>query len=369
MTADPIVYRIAFASLKGINRVLASEILGRVGSERDFFTASDSALASVMGVRSKIFDRVYRDSLLEKAAKEADFIAAHSIIPLYYADEAYPSRLADCEDAPLMLYGTGNCDLNRSVTIGIVGTRHATPYGLDFTERLVERLAGSLAEPPVVVSGLAFGIDIAAHRAALKHGLPTVAVLAHGLNTIYPAQHRQTAVNMVKSNGMLLTEFASSDPVHKGNFVARNRIVAGLCDCLVVPESAAKGGALITAGLAAEYNRDVFALPGRISDKYSAGCNRLIASNSAALICSADDLIDAMGLQRKPQEATQQSLFVELSPEEQAVVSYITEKGEARVNQLSIALDISVGKLMALLIDMEFKGLLLAYPGAKYRLA
>lgn len=369
MSCEPLVYRIAFASLKGINRTLAGELLARIGSEDDFFAATDSALASVMGVRTKIFDRAYRDSLLEKAKKEADFIAAHSITPLYFADADYPGRLDDCEDAPLMLYATGSCDLNKKVTLGIVGTRHATPYGADFTDKLVKCLAESLEEPPVIVSGLAFGIDIAAHRAALKYGLPTVAVLAHGLNTIYPAQHRQTAVSIARSNGLLLTEFTSSDPVHKGNFVARNRIVAGLCDCLFVAESAVKGGALITAALASDYNRDVFALPGRISDKYSAGCNKLIANNSAALISDPENLIDAMGWQRKAQQSEQQALFEELQPEEQAVVNYLTEKGEARVNQLSIALDISVGKLMALLIDMEFKGLLIAYPGAKYRLA
>ncbi|MDE5744992.1 MAG: DNA-processing protein DprA [Paramuribaculum sp.] len=369
MSCEPLVYRIAFASLKGINRTLAGEILSRVGGEEDFFAATDSALSSMMGVRSKIFDRTYRDTLIEKAKKEADFIAAHSIAALYFTDAAYPGRLDDCEDAPLMLYATGSCDLNKSVTIGIVGTRHATPYGIEFTERLVNALADSLEEAPVIVSGLAFGIDIAAHRAALKRGLPTVAVLAHGLNTIYPAQHRQAAVNIARSNGLLLTEYSSSDPVHKGNFVARNRIVAGLCDCLFVAESAVKGGALITAALAADYNRDVFALPGRISDKYSAGCNKLIAGNSAALISDPDDLIDAMGWRRKPEQSVTQTLFAELLPEEQAVVDYLTEKGEARVNQLSIALDISVGKLMALLIDMEFKGILLAFPGARYRLA
>lgn len=369
MSCAPLVYRIAFASLKGVNRTLAGEILSRVGSEEDFFCATDSVLSSIMGVRSKIFESSYRENLLEKAKKEADFVAAHSITPYYFADPDYPARLDDCEDAPLMLYATGRCDLNKSVTIGIVGTRHATPYGIDFTEKVVKALAEEVEEPPVIVSGLAFGIDIAAHKAALKYGLPTVGVLAHGLNTIYPAQHRQTAVNIIRSNGMLLTEYTSADAVHKGNFVARNRIVAGLCDCILVAESAMKGGALITAGLATDYNRDVFALPGRISDKYSAGCNKLIATNSAALISDPSDLIDAMGWQRKLQQSEQQNLFQALTPEEQAVVEYLTEKGEARVNQLSIALNISVGKLMALLIDMEFKGLLLSYPGAKYRLA
>ncbi len=369
MTCEPLTYRVAFASLKGMTRSLAEEILSRTHSEQAFFEASSSRLGAILGYKSKIFEDSYKAAALEKARREMDFITAHNIKALYFRDDSYPVRLADCEDAPLMLFTTGECDLNRKHIIGIVGTRHATPYGISFTERLVENLAATLEEPPVIVSGLAFGIDIAAHNAALAHGLPTVAVLAHGLNTIYPAQHRQTAAAIARSNGMLATEYTSSDAVHKVNFIARNRIVAGLCDALIVSESAEKGGALITARLAGEYGRDVFALPGRTSDRYSAGCNRLIADNTAALITGADDLIKAMGWKRKPQTDTQPSLFAELNDEEQSVVDYLTEKGEAQIGQISIALNMNTGKLLALLIDMEFKGLVLAFPGAKYRLA
>lgn len=369
MITDPLAYRIAFASLKGINRSLAEEILARIDSEQAFFEASASRLGSLMGFKSRIFEDDYRAALVRKAVTELDFVRAHSIRTLYFRDDDYPSRLADCEDAPLLMYATGACDINRRHTLGIVGTRHATPYGIDFTERLIAALASQLEEPPVIVSGLAFGIDITAHRAALANGLPTVAVMAHGLNTIYPAQHRQTAASIVKTGGLLLTEYTSADPVHKGNFVARNRIVAGICDALIVSESAEKGGALITARLASDYGRDVFALPGRTSDRYSAGCNRLIAANEASLITSPDDIIDAMGWARRPQPGEQQSLFADLSPEEQAVVDYLTQKGEAQISQISIALNQSTGKLLALLIDMEFKGLVLAYPGARYRLA
>lgn len=369
MKYEPIVYRMAFAALKGINSALAQEILARIGGEEAFFSASASQLGAMLGYGIRILDDEYRAQLLEKAAREADFVAAHNIATLYFTDSGYPARLTDCEDAPLMLYGAGRCGLNDRLAVGIVGTRHATPYGLDFTERLVQGLAESMEEPPVIVSGLAFGIDIAAHRAALKHGLPTVAVLAHGLNTIYPAQHRQTAAQIVRSGGMLLTDYTSADAVHKGNFIARNRIVAGLCDCIVVAESAEKGGALITARLAADYNRDVFALPGRTSDRYSAGCNRLIATSTAALVTGADDVIAAMGWKKKEAQPVQKELFATLSEEEQAVVDYLTLHGDAQINQLTVALNMSAGKLMGRLIDMEFKGLVIAFPGARYRLA
>ncbi len=369
MDTDALVYRIAFASLKGINPVLAGELISRVGSERAFFEMPERSLASVMGFRNRIFDDVYRAPLLEAAAREADFVRANGIRTLYYTDCDYPQRMSDVEDAPLMLYALGQADLNRGHLLAVVGTRHATPYGIDFVNRLVADAASSLSEPLTVISGLAFGIDASAHQASLKQGIPTVGVLAHGLNTIYPSQHRKLAADMVHNGGLLVTEYRSDSPVHKGNFIARNRIVASLCDALVVAESARKGGALITARLASGYNRDVFALPGRTSDRYSQGCNKLISNHCAALIQDAEDLMDAMGWQRKEQGAVQQTLFPELSDDEQTAVDFIREHGEAHISQLTMALNRSVAKVMALLIDMEFKGIVLAYPGGKYRLA
>lgn len=367
--AESLIYRIAFASLRGINRVLAEQILSHCGDERHFFELGERELSAMMGFKSRLFGDDYRRTLVERGKREADFVQANSVRPLYFTDEEYPLRFADVEDAPLMLFTLGNASLNSGRMIGIVGTRHATPYGVDFVNRLVADLAASMTEPLTVVSGLAFGIDASAHQASLKASLPTVGVLAHGLNTIYPAQHRSLAADMVRGNGLLVTEYASYDPIHKGNFVARNRIVAGLCDCLVVAESAEKGGALITAGLASDYSRDVFALPGRVSDRYSAGCNALIARNVAALVTDASDILRSMNWPVKADEPAQLSLFESLSPEEQAVVDYLTSNGEGQLNQLSIAMNLNVGRMMSLLIDMEFKGLLLAYPGGKYRLA
>lgn len=363
-----LTYHIAFASLKGINRTLADEILARVGNEETFFTATEQQLASVLGFKNKLLGRAYRDEVLEKARRENEFISNNNVRAIYYTDDMFPCRFADCDDAPLILYTTGNCDLNASHIVSIVGTRHATPYGIDFTTRLVEDLAKSI-DNLIIVSGLAYGIDIAAHNASLRNNVPTIAVLAHGLNMIYPASHRNIAADIARNGGMLVTDYRSIDPIHKGNFVARNRIVASLCDCLVVAESAEKGGALITAGIASSYNRDVFALPGRTSDKYSAGCNRLISSNVAALIENADDIIKLMRWTPKAQEGEQTTLPIELSEDEQLVVDYLTSHGEAQINQLCVVLNYPIAKLMSLLIDMEFKGLVLTYPGGRYRLA
>lgn len=364
---DRLTAQIAFASLRGITQTLAGEILARIGDEESFFQATERQLGSIMGFSNKLFDREYRNKLLDTARREANFIAANSVRPVYYTDPDYPTRLSDCPDSPLMLFTAGECDLNSCLTIGIVGTRHATPYGISFTEKLVEELAERTDGNIAVISGLAFGIDIAAHRAALKAGVPTVAVLAHGLNTIYPAAHRSTAARIAKGGGALVTDYRSVDTVTKHNFLARNRIVAGLSDCLLVAESAEKGGAMVTARIAADYGRDVFALPGRVNDRYSTGCNRLIARNVAALATSADDIIDAMRWPRKTVDATQQSLFPELSDEETAVMELLHNSGEAHINSMTIALDISIGRLTALLIEMEFKGLVKPFPGGKYR--
>lgn len=361
-------YQIAFASLRSMTRRLADELLSRIGGEEEFFCATESQLSALMGCRNKLFSDQYRNEILEKAKREQSFINENSIIPLYYTDGNYPKRLLECDDAPLLLYTIGNCDLNASHIVSIVGTRHATPYGIDFTMKLVENLSKKI-DSLIIVSGLAYGIDIAAHRAALHCNVPTVAVLAHGLNTIYPAAHRNSAAEIVRSRGLLISDYMSQDSLHKGNFIARNRIVAGLCDCLVVVESAEKGGALITANIAAGYNRDVMALPGRTSDPYSRGCNRLINRNVAALISDADDLINAMQWTPRADEGCQQPLPLELSADEKAIIDKLTQQGEATINQLSISLSIPMSRLMPLLIDMEFNGLIITFPGGKFRLA
>lgn len=365
------IWRIAFSSLRGLTPALAEAILARTGDEEQFFAMSGEQLSAALGFRNRLFDRSVRDKALAEARNEEVFIDRSGIRPLYFTDPAYPRRLRECDDAPLMLYTLGTCDLNDARFVSIVGTRHATGYGTDFTEDLVKGLATSCADPIVIVSGLAYGIDVAAHRAALAAGLPTVGVLAHGLNTIYPASHRDVAARMVHSGGMLVTDYRSCDATHKGNFLARNRIVAGLSDCLIVVESDSRGGALVTARLASAYSRDVFALPGRITDRYSRGCNSLISSCVAGVITSADDLISAMRWPVRPTEGEQQTLFADtpsLTPEEQNIIDAIASRGDATLSELTASVNIPIARLMGMLVDLEYRSLISAVPGGRYRL-
>ena len=370
MTAadEPLLrYRLAFSRIKGMTPMLAADILGKVDSEKAFFDCTERQLSTLLTTRSPILTDGYRSSLLAEADGEMRFIGDNGVTPLYITDEGYPRRLGECVDAPVMLYTLGQCDLNSRVMIGIVGTRHATVYGTRWVEGLVAELASRMAEKPVIVSGLAHGIDIAAHKAAMRHGLPTAAVLAHGLSTIYPAVHRREAAEMARGKGMLITEYTSSAPVHRGNFLARNRIVAGLCDCVIVVESAAKGGAMVTARLAREYDRDVFAVPGRVGDTYSAGCNALIARNVAALVDSADTLAAAMCWEMRHDEGTQESLPLDLSEDAQLILDHLRDNGDTRLNSLSIAVGRPIAKVMSALVSLEFKGLVISMPGGLYR--
>lgn len=364
-----LLYKLAFSMLKGMKPSLRERLMGLVGDEERFFSLSSAQLSATASRRIGIFEDAYRNEVLEAAHRELQFVESRHIDALYVGDDAYPTRLRECFDAPMMLYGLGDYRPDSPApVVAIVGTRHATPYGVDFTRRLVADLASTLIHKPTIVSGLALGIDVVAHEAAMAAGLPTVAVVGHGLNTIYPAVHRPVAARIVRSGGAILTEYTSESPLHRGNFLARNRIIAGLADCTVVVESGEKGGALSTARYAQGYNRDVMALPGRIGDPYSRGCNRLIARNVASLITCASDLVEAMGWETRQPEGSQQSLAIDLTPEEEAVVQYLTTHSEARVNELSVALGIELPRLLTVLVDMEFKELVLPFPGSLYRL-
>lgn len=369
MDRNTLIYRIAFASQRSLTLAAATELLARTGGEERYFTMKADELRRVTGSKSRLWEDGRRKQFLDEAVKEVAFVESHGVKCLYFTDEEYPQRLLNCEDAPLMLYGLGECNLNSQAMMGVVGTRHATTYGNDITARIVTDMAERAMEPPVIVSGLALGVDIAAHRAALKASIPTVAVLAHGLNTIYPAVHRSYAVEIINHGGMLLTDYRSIDAIHRGNFLARNRIVAGMSDCLLVTESALKGGALVTAHLAAGYNREVLAVPGRVGDLYSEGCNRLIYNHSARLVTSASDIISTMRWAERPEEGAQGSLFEELTVEESAVMDTIREQGEASFGDLLQKLHISTARMTGLLVDMEFKGYIRALPGGKYRIS
>ena len=361
-----VIYRIALSRLKGINKALAQHIHETVESLETFFELPESQLQKITGIKGRILHEDNRQTALQEARKEMEFIRKGNIEPLYFTEPNYPQRLLDCIDAPPLLYYRGNADLNSSKIISIVGTRRATEYGKDFCETLIRDLSEYFPQL-VIVSGLAYGIDICAHRCALRHGLNTIAVLAHGLDHIYPANHRSTAVEMV-SHGGLLTEYTGYHRMHPAFFVARNRIVAGLADAVIIVESREKGGALITAGIAESYHRDVFAPPGSIQSESSTGCNHLIRRNRAALITSADDLVEAMCWNAPRKQAVQRSLFPELTDEEQVVTNYLTQKGEGQINHMTIDLNQPLSQLLSILVELEFKGVVKALPGGIYKL-
>ena len=312
------------------------------------------------------------DEARKRAEVELEFCQKHGIMPLTMNDERYPARLRECDDAPLMLFYRGNADLNQQYVINIVGTRRCTEYGKDMIRRFVSDLK-MLCPKVLIVSGLAYGVDINAHRAALQNGYETVGVLAHGLDQIYPPRHRETAVQMI-SQGGLLTEFFTQTNADKVNFVRRNRIVAGMSDACILVESAERGGGLITARLSRDYNRDVFAFPGRVGDKYSEGCNNLISSNGAALLSSAQSFIDAMGwvtdVQKNEarQQGIERQLFPSLSPEETLVVDTLRQQNDMQINMLAVKTNLPIARLTALLFEMELKGIVKVLAGGVYHL-
>ncbi len=360
-------YRIAFSQLRGINTGRAERMLELFGSEQAVFENGDEVFREAGTGRRISLSRSDIDAAMATAREELPFIEKNGIRCVYFSDEEYPKRLLACDDAPVMLYAKGDCDLNARHVVAVVGTRNATHYGAAFIDRLIGELAEKL-DDLLVVSGLALGCDIMGHRKAMSSGVPTVAVVAHGLDTIYPAEHRNDAARIARGAGAILTDYVHGTPPHRGNFLARNRIVAGLSDAVVVVESAAdRGGALNTGRVARAYDREVFALPGRVSDRYSGGCNMLIREQTAALVETADDLIYAMGWTTRPTEGEQAELFSPLPETQQKVMDYLTRNGEATADHLQAALGIPVGQLMSMLVEMEFNDLVMALPGARYR--
>ena len=322
------------------------------------------------GVNPSIIAALDCPAAFLRAEREMEFVEKNRLTCLTLQDEAYPSRLRECEDAPIVLFFKGNADFNRLHIINMVGTRRATEYGKQFCADFIHDLSVLLPDV-LVVSGLAYGIDIHAHRAALADNISTVAVLAHGLDRIYPFVHRKTAVDML-ANGGLLTEFLTETNPDKHNFVSRNRIVAGMCDATIVVESAAKGGSLITADLADGYHRDCFAVPGRVTDTASIGCNQLIRDNKAALVQSAEEFVRTMGWGSAESalkaEGIQRNLFPELTAEEELVVRILTRQGDSHINTLVVEADIPVNRMSALLFGLEIKGVVRTLVGGVYHL-
>ena len=312
------------------------------------------------------------DEARSRAEVELEYDLRYGIEPIPMNDDRYPQRLKDCDDAPLMLFYKGNADLNQQRVINIVGTRQCTPYGEDLIRRFISDLK-QLSPRVLIVSGLAYGVDINAHRQALANGYETVGVLAHGLDDLYPTRHRETALRMIEHGG-LLTEFLTQTNADKINFVRRNRIVAGMSDACILVESKAHGGGLITTEISQAYGRDVFAFPGRVGDAYSEGCNNLIRSNGAGLITSAADFVKDMGwqddatLMRAKQQGIERSLFPELSPEEQLIVDILSKTNDLQINLISVKSNIDITRLTSLLFTMEMKGIIKTLAGGMYHL-
>jgi len=369
MDLEKLKFRIGITLINGVGNNLAKNLIAYLGSEEAVFKETPKALSKIPGIGSSLAKEIinHKEALV-RAEKEIEFILKNKIQYLYYADKNYPFRLKECPDAPLILFTKTARNLNDGKFVSVVGTRNATAYGKEICNHFIQTLA---AVPNLaVVSGLAYGIDICAHKAALDNHLPTLGVIAHGLDKIYPSTHRSVAVRMLDKGG-LVTEYLSNTNPDRPNFVQRNRIIAGLSDAVVVVESGIKGGALITAGLANDYNRDVFTFPGRIHDEWSKGCNKLIQQNRAALIHSADDFTRLMGWEDtlSPQkQIVQTELFVNLSDEEMQIFTVIRKHPDGiHVNELSILSAMPYSKLTALLLQMEFKGLVKCLPGNVYK--
>ncbi len=362
-----LLYRIAVTLLPGVGAVRARSLLTHFPDVEEFFSASPAQLERLPGFNEQLVSRTIRKKALEQARRETEFVEKHHIRTLWFLDDDYPSRLRHCNDAPILLYLKGEVSFESRKVLSIVGTRHATAYGIDRCNAIVAELAENHPEL-LIVSGLAYGIDICAHRVALQHGLSTVAVLGHGLHMIYPAAHRTTAREIIAQGG-LLTEYSTQHTPDKKNFIARNRIIAGLADATLVVESGEKGGALITADLASSYHREVFALPGRATDERSRGCNRLIKTNQAALIENAADLAYFLGWESPSQgpQTIQPSLFPELSTEEQLLLDILKEQNELPLDELAALAALPVSKTSALLLNLELAGLVRNLPGNLYK--
>lgn len=371
MSSDERICSMALTLCPGIGHILAKQLVETVGSAVEVFHLRKELGERFPGqISQRVITALSDASVFQRAEKEMAFAEKHRIECLLMTDERYPTRLRECEDAPLMLFFRGNTDLNRLRVISMVGTRRATEYGKNFCASFLHDLS-SLCPDLLIVSGLAYGIDVHAHRAALANGLSTVAILAHGLDRIYPSAHRKTAIDMLERGG-LLTEYLSGTEPERFNFVSRNRIVAGISDAVIVVESPKKGGSLITAGLAESYHRDCFAVPGRITDEFSCGCNRLIRDNKAALISNASDFVKAMNWGRdtpreQPQEGIQCNSFPELTEEETRIVK-ILGRGDLHINTLVVESNIPINRMSAILFELEMKGVIKTLVGGMYHL-
>jgi len=367
MSEVSLIHKIALSLIPGIGDINARKLVSHIGSVEGVFSESYRSLIRIPGIGANLAKSISDHSYIKTAAKEAEYVTHNGIKVFFYLDNDYPFRLRQCDDSPVTFYLKGSCDMNAARILSVIGTRNATPRGKEICEKIIGDLA--LGNPDlVIVSGLAYGIDITSHKAALDKNLITIGVLAHGFKTIYPSVHRGVSIEIVRK-GALLTDFVSDALPERNNFLKRNRIIAGLSDATLVVESGTKGGALVTADIAGSYNRDVFAVPGRPGDQWSAGCNTLIKNNKAALVESHEDIEFFLGWKPSCRAVNiQKTLFCELDDQEKIIYENLNLNGEMNIDLLSRTINIPVYKLSSLLLQMEFKGLIKCYPGNIYRI-
>jgi len=364
MTND-LLYQIALTLIPNIGCIQAKTLIENYGDAENIFKAKKKDLAAIENIGLVRANNIKAFEDFKSAEEEIKFIEKYKIQPLFITNEDYPRRLLNCYDPPTILYYRGNANLNASKIISIVGTRSNTDYGKQVTEKLVSGLSELNV---LIISGLAFGIDAIAHKSALQNNLETVGVLAHGLHTIYPRQHKSLAKEIVQHGG-LLTEFRNGVKPDRFNFPSRNRIVAGMADATIVIETAIKGGSMITAELANNYNRDVFALPGKTTDSKSAGCNYLIQNNKAILFTDANELIENLGWQsKKINKKQQKELFIELSEDEKIIIEILKEKETTHIDGINIRSNLSSSSIAAAILNLELQNVIAGLPGKMYKL-
>ena len=346
-----------------VGDIVAKKLLNHFEKASAIFSAKANILTSIDGIGSILLKNLKDKSIFQKAEAELKFIQDNHIDVHFYKHNSYPDKLKHCFDAPILLFSTGNINLKQTKIISIVGTRQVTSHGAEFCRNLIAEIAPL---NPIIVSGFAYGVDIVAHQAAMEHNLQTIGVLAHGLNQIYPSSHKKYCKKM-EENGGFMTEFWSNSNPDKENFVKRNRIVAGMTEATIVIESAERGGSLITASLANDYNRDVFAVPGRITDKYSLGCNNLIKTQKANLLTSAADLIYMLNWDiKESKKGVQKQLFVDLLPDEQKVYDYLLQNGTEEMDVIALECQFPIYLLSGMLLNMELKGVIRPLAGKKF---
>ncbi|MEI9942808.1 MAG: DNA-processing protein DprA [Chitinophagaceae bacterium] len=365
---NELLHQIALTLIPGIGAVQAKILIEHFGDATSVINAKEMHLIKMEGIGEVRAKAIKSFNNFKEAEEEIHFIEKYKIKPLFLTDKNYPQRLLNCYDSPTLLYYKGEADLNASKIIAIVGTRKNTAYGKQMTEKLIKELA---EQNVLIISGLAFGIDAIAHKNAVKNNLPTVGVLAHGLDQLYPPDHTPLAKDMMKNGGGLLTEFKMKTIPGKHNFPTRNRIVAGMSDATIVIETNLKGGSMITAELANGYNKDVFAFPGKTTDTTSSGCNYLIKNNKAILLTAASDIIEAMNWEekKKPAAKKQKELFIELSENEKTIVNILKEKESVHIDELNIKSQLSSSAVAAAILGLELQNVIVSLPGKLYQLA